>query len=153
MKLQRPDWDRINRCVKSDWRGTSYPGKCPGEMTTEFLGTVRYSWIESADELQAALEYGKYLEANGYKKILGGEMDTLQLKLIWYLSTRENGITKEMEEEKEMVFAIKIGRCFYRQLLDDDGRTQLDKLLGRSSAFAFELTDFFSSRLNAAKSS
>ncbi len=77
----------------------------------EFDGTVYSYRPDTIDKFCEGLRFGKYLELQGYTRHVVIH-DTLVFKVLWYLSTRDAGLTALPSDEREYVFGMEVTRRF-----------------------------------------
>ena len=98
---------------QTDYLGEQYRhmARGPKMAVNVFSGAVEGLRINTIDDFHEALRFGKYLESQGHQRYVMAH-DFMVVKIAWYFSTHESGLTLKPSEEIEYIFAVSLSRRF-----------------------------------------
>lgn len=98
--------------VALDYQALRYPGRpCP-----EYKGEIFQETATTPVEIKSGLAFLSYLLHNGHQLIILSSGD-LNYRFCAYFSTHESGVTKNLNDEKEYAYALRIPHRLLREVV------------------------------------
>lgn len=139
---------------KTDYMGADYAHVSDGPVfrVREFSGQLDESVrIETVENLEEALRFGKYLEEQGHERYVMS-FDPFLLKIAWYFSTVLAGLT-DVPNEKEYAFSVALSRRFISMMVEqidvEPFRQEISRMSKEGDVFLGKVRDSVNRNLKA----